>query len=79
MRPVIAALVVASTLCSLASTAGAVGGGHAALVTMAATAAASPAASAEQPPLGTLTEAEQRARDREKLLGLEEQLERQRQ
>lgn len=43
-------------------------------------AAATAASAAEQlPPLGLLTETEQRQRDREKLLGLEESLERQRQ
>jgi len=72
MRSVIAIFVVASTLCSMASTTGAVGLGHPAGVSMTTTASASPASSVEQAP-GTQTEAEQ------KLLALEERLERQRQ
>jgi pilus assembly protein FimV len=72
MRSVIAVLVVAWTLCSLASTTGAVGPGHPAGVSMTATASALPASSGEQA-RGTQTEAEQ------KLLALEERLERQRQ
>jgi len=79
MRPVFAAFVVASTLCTFASDAFAAGAGRSAGVTLSATAAVSPAASTDQAPSGNLSEPEQRLRDREKLLGLEEQLERQRQ
>src|SRR6267142_7094346 len=77
MRPVFAAFVVASTLCMLASNAGAVEHGRPTDVSVTSLATSQVGSSADQAPLRVLTDSEQRARDREQLLGLEERVNRQ--
>jgi hypothetical protein len=77
MRPVFAAFVVASTLCMLASNAGAVEHGRSTDVSVTSLAALQVASPSDQVPLRVLTDSEQRARDREQLLGLEERVNRQ--